>query len=126
MEEIQMNGTKLSMLMGRARGTQLTQTFPVGHALLFPDCPYYIVKMWMFGGQSFYLSRRKKDPASFTLFARKVIDPSGRVKLLNPVGSGRLNPEFPDYIEVHINLLHYPVFIELLPSNETQIYEVIG
>lgn len=125
MEESQAKGTKLAIVSGKQAGAQLKYVSPVGYALLFPDCSYYIVKFWMFGGQSFYLNRTKTDPKRFTLYARKLVDSSGAVKLLNPVGVGVMNPELKDYLELKLKLPRRSVFIELAPSNQANVHELV-
>lgn len=127
MDENHNQVTKLNILMGRRQGNSVGRTFPVGSALVFPNCEYYVVKLWMFGSQSFFMAQKRNDPTAFTLFARKLVQPDGQVKLLNPVGRARLHPELPDFIRVQLNLLHFPFYIELLPSNAAeQVAQLVG
>ncbi len=117
MEDNQMVATKLEIVMAKKEAGKLLYTAPAGHVLVWPNTPYHLVKLWMFGGQSFFLSVSKTNPKKYTLFAKKQMNPDGSTRLQNPVGHGVIEDDLPEYIELRLKLLGKTVFVSLIPAN---------
>lgn len=115
--ETQAPATKLEVVMGKKENGGLVFVSTVGHVLVWPTTSYYLVKLWMFGGQSYFLSASQNNPRKYTLFAKKQVGPDGSVKLQNPIGHGVVNEEMPEYIELRLKLLGRSVFVNLIPAN---------
>lgn len=80
--------------------------------------PHYIVKMWAFPQDVFYLCRSKDDGEKFTLFAKRggtEDEPSFR----RPVGFGYISHELKMYLEIQFTFPRQRVFMSLFPAPTT-------
>ncbi len=79
---------------------------------------YYIVKMWAFPKEVFYLCPKRNDDGNFTLFAKKVgddFDPTFR----RPVGFGFVSKDLKKHLEIQFTFPRQRVFMSLFPDKVT-------
>lgn len=80
--------------------------------------PFYILKMWAFPREVFYLSPNRNDDGNFTLFAKKVgddRDPTFR----RPVGFGFVSRDLKKHLEIQFTFPRQRVFMSLFPDKVT-------
>lgn len=81
--------------------------------------PYYIVKMWSFPKEVFYLVANKNENESrYTLFAKKIgndEEPTFR----RPVGFGFISKELKRHLEIQFTFPRQRVFMSLFPDRIT-------
>ncbi len=83
-----------------------------------PETPHYIVKMWAFPRELFYLVANKTGDGNFTLFAKKVIGnhvPTFR----RPVGFGFVSKDLKRHLEIQFTFPRQRVFMSLFPDQVT-------
>lgn len=79
---------------------------------------FYILKMWAFPREVFYLSPNKDNSGSYTLFAKKVgdeFDPTFR----RPVGFGFISEDLKQHLEIQFTFPRQRVFMSLFPDHVT-------
>ncbi len=79
---------------------------------------YYIIKMWTFPREVFYLSPNRNEDGNFTLFAKKVgdnIDPTFR----RPIGFGFISKDLKKHLEIQFTFPRQRVFMSLFPDKVT-------
>lgn len=79
---------------------------------------YYIVKMWAFPREVFYLAANRSEDGNFTLFAKKVgedISPTFR----RPVGFGFVSRDLKKHLEIQFTFPRQRVFMSLFPDKVT-------
>jgi hypothetical protein len=80
--------------------------------------PFYIIKMWAFPREVFYLCTNKDDEGNFTLFAKKIgdeTDPTFR----RPVGFGFVSRDLKKHLEIQFTFPRQRVFMSLFPDKVT-------
>ena len=80
--------------------------------------PFYLVKMWAFPREVFYLAPNREDEGSFTLFAKKIgdeRDPTFR----RPVGFGFVSRDLKKHLEIQFTFPRQRVFMSLFPDKVT-------
>ncbi len=78
--------------------------------------PYFILKMWSFPREVFYLSSNRGDDGNFTVFAKKVGDDSDPV-FRRPVGFGFISSHLNKHLEIQFTFPRQRVFMSLFPDN---------
>ena len=79
---------------------------------------FYLVKMWAFPREVFYLSANRNGDGDFTLFAKKIgneIDPTFR----RPVGFGFVSRDLKKHLEIQFTFPRQRVFMSLFPDKVT-------
>lgn len=81
--------------------------------------PYYIVKMWSFPKEFFYLvANRNEDEQRFTLFAKKLgVDDEPTFR--RPVGFGFVSKDLKRHLEIQFTFPRQRVFMSLFPDRIT-------
>lgn len=80
--------------------------------------PFYMVKMWAFPKEVFYLAPNRNEEGNFTLFAKKVgdeKDPTFR----RPVGFGFISKDLKKHLEIQFTFPRQRVFMSLFPDKIT-------
>lgn len=107
--------TKHEIVIGRKQNGEIANQLVAGQAFLREGETFYTVKLMMFPGQTYYLTKNKDSQDRYTVFAKQVQN-DGAVKFQNPVGSGRLSQEVPMYLEIYFPVLRSQMFMSLFPS----------
>jgi hypothetical protein len=79
---------------------------------------YYVVKMWAFPKEAFYLAANLKQDGTYTLFAKKLGDdlcPTFR----RPVGFGFISEDLTRHLEIQFTFPRQRVFMSLFPDAVT-------
>lgn len=94
--------------------------FQAGEAYEVDDTekPYYIIKMWAFPREVFYLCRNKCSDGKFTLFA-KMVNTDGEIKFRRPVGFGLISLDLKKHLEIQFTFPRQRVFMSLFPDRIT-------
>jgi hypothetical protein len=99
----------------RGRG-EIIRPQLAGHATLQSGSDYYLVRLMVFPGVTYYLSKNRSSLDTYTLFSKK-ITVDGEVRLQNPVGSGRTMGDLKTHLEVKVPLLNLTLYMNLFPRN---------
>lgn len=108
--------TKYELISAKVIGTEFQHVRTIGHSLLHEGTDFYIVKLWMFPNDTYYLCKNYSNEAAYTLFAKMVENADGTHKFLNPVGYGRLRHEFKDYMEMTFRMPFMRMYMSLFPD----------
>jgi hypothetical protein len=79
---------------------------------------FYIIKMWAFPKEAFYLCPNRGEEGTFTLFAKKVgddCDPTFR----RPVGFGFVSRDLKKHLEIQFTFPRQRIFMSLFPDKIT-------
>ena len=101
-------------------GTDIKNQLHAGEAYEIENVTrvFYVIKMWTFPREVFYLSPNKDNSGSYTLFAKKVGDefnPTFR----RPVGFGFVSEDLKQYLEIQFTFPRQRVFMSLFPDQVT-------
>lgn len=80
--------------------------------------PYYLLKMWAFPKEVFYLASNKNADGNFTLFAKKIGNDSNPT-FRRPVGFGFLSKDLKKHLEIQFTFPRQRVFMSLFPDRIT-------
>lgn len=80
--------------------------------------PYYLVKMWSFPKEVFYLAANRSEDGNFTLFAKKLGDDSNPT-FRRPVGFGFVSRDLKKHLEIQFTFPRQRVFMSLFPDKVT-------
>lgn len=80
--------------------------------------PFYLLKMWAFPRDVFYLSPNKSEDGNYTLFAKKVGDESDPT-FRRPVGFGFISRDLKKHLEIQFTFPRQRVFMSLFPDQVT-------
>src|SRR6185312_17132784 len=97
---------------GRKFNGELLDPLPTGQCFLNEGDEFYILKLMMFPGQTYYLVKNRSSADRYTVFA-KILRDEGQLKYQNPVGSGKLNADLPSYMEIQFPILRAQMFMNL-------------
>lgn len=105
---------------GFRTGRKLQNEFQAGEAYEVENKrkPHYILKMWAFPKDTFYLCQSKEAPEKFTLFAKK-IGTDEEPFFRRPIGFGYLSRELKQYLEIQFTFPRQRVFMSLFPAGTT-------
>ncbi len=79
---------------------------------------YYVIKMWAFPKEFFFLCPNKNDDGHFTLFAKKIGDDNKPV-FRRPVGFGFVSQDLKRHLEIQFTFPRQRVFMSLFPDKVT-------
>lgn len=79
---------------------------------------FYIVKMWAFPKEQFYLTANRNEDGKFTLFAKKVGDELNPI-FRRPVGFGFISKDLKKHLEIQFTFPRQRVFMSLFPDKVT-------
>jgi len=108
------NRTKFEISTGKKVDGRLLYSKAQGYALQFEGSPYFVVRLWIFE-KELYLVRTRDDEMRYTVFAKKVQE-GEQVRFQSPVGKGRITEELKSHLEIYLELLSKPIFMNLFPS----------
>jgi hypothetical protein len=77
--------------------------------------PFYLVKMWAFPREVFYLAPNKSEDGNFTLFAKKIGDDK-EPTFRRPVGFGFVSRDLKQHLEIQFTFPRQRVFMSLFPD----------
>lgn len=80
--------------------------------------PFYVVKMWAFPREVFYLSPNNSDEGKFTLFAKMKGDQTNPT-FRRPVGFGFISKDLKRHLEIQFTFPRQRVFMSLFPDHIT-------
>lgn len=80
--------------------------------------PFYMIKMWAFPKEVFYLSPNRNEDGNFTLFAKKIGDESDPT-FRRPVGFGFISRDLKKHLEIQFTFPRQRVFMSLFPDKVT-------
>lgn len=105
---------------GYREGAVIRNELQAGEAYEVDDVkrPFYVVKMWAFPKEVFYLSRNKSEDGNFTLFAKKIGDESDPT-FRRPVGFGFISRDLKKHLEIQFTFPRQRVFMSLFPDKVT-------
>lgn len=111
-----MNTTKYELVIGRKENRKLVHPLVAGQCFMNEGEPFYTVKLMMFPGQTYYLSKNKNSADRYTIFS-KIVRDEGSTRFQSPVGSGRLTEELPSHMELYFPVLRAQMYMCLFPSS---------
>lgn len=105
---------------GYREGDKIKNELQAGEAYLIEAVkrPFYMVKMWAFPRDVFYLTTNKDKPEDFTLFAKKIGDESDPT-FRRPVGFGFISRDLKKHLEIQFTFPRQRVFMSLFPDKIT-------
>ena len=101
------------VFLGSKYDGKLNSIHIAGFATLSDGSNFYYLRLMMFPGMTFYLSKNN-NPESYTIFA-KFVGTEASFKLQNPVGTARLSDDLKTHLEIRFPLLARPLFMSLFP-----------
>lgn len=104
---------------GFKQGSLFSRKLQCGEAYLIEKAgrTFYLVKMWAFPNESFYLSHSREAEDRYTLFAKKVGGEDGKdLTFRRPVGHGYLSRDLRSYLEIQFTFPRERVFMSLFPT----------
>lgn len=105
---------------GYRQGSVIKHELQAGEAYEVDEVerPYYLLKMWAFPRDVFYLAPNKNGDGNFTLFAKKVGSEKSPV-FRRPVGFGFVSRELKKHLEIQFTFPRQRVFMSLFPDQVT-------
>lgn len=119
MENLKIKG-RFHVYTGFKNGSTVENELQAGEAYEV-DCqskPHYLVKMWSFPQNEFYLCRNKSDDDKFTLFAKK-LETDAELHFRRPVGFGTISRQLKKHLEIQFTFPRQRVFMSLFPDDIT-------
>jgi hypothetical protein len=105
---------KHDLFVGFMNGTDLTDAFPIGHALKLAEAEYYILKLWPLPTVTYYLAKNR-DGGKYTIFAKRIVSEAG-VKFQNPVGFAIMRDDVKNYVEIFLRFPRQRLFMSVFPA----------
>lgn len=110
------NRTCYSLVTGKKTEGQLQYETQVGYAFKKESEPFYVLKMWMYPTINYFMAKARPDDNRYVVFTRKLVnEQDGSVKLLNPVGTARINDELKSHLEIFFRFPYSKLFMNLYP-----------
>ena len=106
---------KHDLYVGRCEDGKLLYSKHAGAAFQTSGAPFFTLRLHMFPGVSYFLSKNHGDGGSYTLFSKIVRDDDG-TRFQNPVGFARLRTDLKTHLEVSLNLLERRIYMSLFPA----------
>ncbi|MFZ4402494.1 MAG: hypothetical protein ACOYOK_00190 [Pseudobdellovibrionaceae bacterium] len=105
---------------GYRKGSVICHELQAGEAygVEGPAKLYYIVKMWAFPREVFYLTSNRSEDGNFTLFAKKLGNDSDPI-FRRPVGFGFVSRDLKKHLEIQFTFPRQRVFMSLFPDKVT-------
>ena len=107
---------KFEIYAGFKKDNDLEAKVQVGTAFKNNDENYYKIKLMMFPSQTYYIVKNHAEVSRYTIFSKILVEANGKNKFLNPVGSGVLDPQMLNYLELRFPLLRSYIFMSLYPQ----------
>lgn len=119
MENLKIKG-RFHIYTGYREGSVIQNELQAGEAYEVDGSlkPYYLIKMWSFPKEVFYLASNKSEDGKFTLFAKKLgddLNPTFR----RPVGFGFISKDLKKHLEIQFAFPRQRVFMSLFPDKIT-------
>jgi hypothetical protein len=121
---VQMDSSKIKarfhIYTGYREGSTIKNELQAGEAYEVDDVknPFYLLKMWAFPRDLFYLASNRNGDGNFTLFAKKIGDESNPT-FRRPVGFGFVSPDLKKHLEIQFTFPRQRVFMSLFPDKIT-------
>lgn len=109
--------SKHILFTGQKSGNDVGNKLAAGAAYCSEETRVYRLKLMMFPGRTYYMVKNQGSVDRYTVYAKK-FEEKEQVKLLNPVGSGVLDPSLQSYLEIKFPILGTSIFMNLYPSQE--------
>lgn len=106
---------KYELVVGRCDGGRVQYPKNTGFALRRGEELFYMLKLNMFPGATYYLSKNHGENPNYTLFAKMLRDDKG-VRFQNPIGAARLRTDLKTHLEIRFNLFDRRVYMSLFPA----------
>lgn len=105
---------------GYREGTEIKHEQQAGEAYFIEGTikSYYILKMWAFPRDVYYLCSNKNTESSYTLFAKKIGDKNNPT-FRRPVGFGFISKDLKKHLEIQFTFPRQRVFMSLFPDRIT-------
>ena len=112
--------SRFHIYTGKKEGSEIRHELQAGEAYeVEHEKPHYVVKMWAFPFDAFYLCQNKDSQIRFTLFGKK-LEEGGNLKFRRPVGYGFLSKDLKKHLEIQFTFPRQKVFMSLFPSEVTR------
>lgn len=108
---------KHDLLVARCDEGRLLHAKNAGSALRRENDSFYALRLHMFPGTTYFLSKNYGDNPHYTIFS-KILRSEEGIRFQNPVGSARLRPDLKTHLEMRFNLLDRPMFMSLFPVEQ--------
>jgi len=105
--------TIYEILSGVKIGAELKHALLAGHATIEEGKEYYEVRLMLFPGITYYMTKNKDSMTQYTVFAKRIQNSEGKCKFQNPVGMGELRDS---YIEIRFPLIRADLYMNLFPK----------
>ena len=103
------------LVVGRCEGGKILLTKNAGLAIRKSAETFYSLKLHMFPGLTYFLSKNFGENPNYTIFS-KIISDEGGVRFQNPVGAARLSNDMRTHLEIRFNLMDRRVCMSLFPT----------
>jgi hypothetical protein len=115
MEEKFISRTKFDVVIGTKSDNRLLTTKEVGYSLSFEGTNYYVLKLWVWARETYYLVRNRDSDTRYTVFTKK-IDGEATPRFQNPVGFAWVPENLRTHLEIRFNIPSMHVYMSLFPS----------
>ncbi len=104
---------------GKKEGAAIFHELQAGEAYEVEHTkPHYIVKMWAFPQDTFYLCQNRESRERFTLYGKKV-EEGEELIFRRPIGLGFVSRDLKQHLEIQFTFPRQKVFMGLFPSEVT-------
>jgi hypothetical protein len=119
MQPNDVNG-RFHIFTGYREGSTIKNELQAGEAyqIQTKSRAYFVVKMWAFPRDVFYLVANRSSNSDFTLFAKK-IGGEDTPTFRRPVGFGFVSNELKQHLEIQFTFPRQRVFMSLFPDQVT-------
>ena len=107
--------TKHEIVIGRCEEGKILFPKNTGFAFKRSDETFYTVRLHMFPGATYYLSKNHGENPNYTLFSKLLRTEEG-TRFQNPVGAARLRTDMKTHLEIRFNLIDRRLFMSLFPA----------
>lgn len=108
-------GTRYEIYRGREVNGKLLDLKMAGYAFLNEGRSYYVVKLFIFPHNTYYISKNRNSSSTYTIFAKVFEDEDG-LHFQNPVGHARLMEGIKTHLLVSFPDLASNMFMSLFPT----------
>jgi hypothetical protein len=111
---------RFHVFTGYREGSIIRNELQAGEAYEVDDVarPFYIIKMWAFPREVFYLASNRSEDGKFTLFAKMTGDEKNPT-FRRPVGFGFISQDLKKHLEIQFTFPRQRVFMSLFPDKVT-------
>lgn len=108
------NGPVYHLVTGRTTNGAVDHALKAGRAYFIPDDGFYLLRLAMFPGQSYFLKKNSGSQTHYTVYADYVREADG-FRFRDPVGCARLMGNIKTHLEIRFPLLARPLYMDLFP-----------